>query len=101
MDFDITAVLVIPTIVIGLPWLILHYITKWKTAPTLTNDDETLLDDLYQLARRLEDRMETVERLVAADNPDFRQARQLTDGSSKASSLDDLSAAPTKLRSGR
>ena len=27
---------------------------------------------MYNLARRLEDRVTTVERLVAADNPDFR-----------------------------
>ena len=82
---------VIVTLFIGLPWLILHYMTKWKTAPTLTSNDEALLDELYQLARRLEDRMETVERLVAADNPDFRHHRQLADGTSTAPSpLDEL-----------
>lgn len=79
-----TELIIVPVIFIGLPWIILHYVTKWKTAPTLTNDDETLLDDLYQLARRLEDRVETVERLVAADHPDFRRQQQLTDGSSMA-----------------
>jgi phage shock protein B len=71
------ALAIIPTIFVGLPWLILHYMTKWKTAPTLTKNDEALLDELYQLARRLEDRMETVERLVAADNPGFRPGRAL------------------------
>ena len=76
---DWTAAIVIPTIFIGLPWLVLHYITRWKTAPTLTNDDESLLEELYQLARRLDDRMDTVERLVAADNPDFQRARLLPD----------------------
>ncbi|MCB2080875.1 MAG: envelope stress response membrane protein PspB [Novosphingobium sp.] len=69
---EASSVLIVGICVIGLPWLIMHYITRWKTAPTLTDDDEELLDDLYQLARRLEDRLETVERLVAADNPDFR-----------------------------
>jgi phage shock protein B len=64
-------------IFVGLPWLVLHYVTKWKTAPTLTVNDEALLDDLYQLARRLEDRVDTVERLVAADNPGFRPNRSL------------------------
>jgi len=64
----------------GIVWITLHYITKWKTAPTLTSNDEALLEDLYQLARRLEDRMDTVERLVSAENPDFRTQRQLTDG---------------------
>lgn len=98
MDWE--ALIIVPSIFIGLPWLILHYVTKWKTAPTLTNDDEALLDDLYQLARRLEDRVDTVERLVAADNPDFRLARQLTDGVSAVPSLDGLAAAnPEKLRS--
>ena len=72
MDFDITAVLVVPTIVIGLPWLILHYITKWKTAPKITQEDEKLLDEMHMLARRLEDRMNTVERIIAADNPDWK-----------------------------
>ena len=67
----------IPIIVIGLPWLILHYITKWKTAATITTDDEVLLDELYQLARRLDERMDTVERLVATDNPEFQPKRLL------------------------
>ena len=62
-----------------MPWVILHYITKWKTAATLTNDDEALLEELYQLARRLDQRVDTVERLVAADNPDYHAARVTTD----------------------
>lgn len=72
-------IIVIPVLFIALPWLILHYVTKWKTASTLTNDDETLLDDLFQLARRLDDRMDTVERLVGSDNPDFKTARIMAD----------------------
>ncbi|MBC2668005.1 envelope stress response membrane protein PspB [Novosphingobium piscinae] len=64
---------------VGLPWLVLHYLTKWKTSATLTTGDEALLEDLYQLARRLDERMDTVERLVAADNPEFRPARVLPD----------------------
>lgn len=61
---------------IGMPWIILHYITKWKQAPTLTNEDEKLLDELHLMARRLDERLETIERIVSADNPDFRpQAR--------------------------
>ena len=66
-------------IFIGLPWIIMHYITKWKTAATITNDDEALLDELYQLAKRLDERMDTVERLVASDNPEFKPARLMHD----------------------
>jgi phage shock protein B len=67
--------IVVPAIFLGLPWIIFHYITKWKTAATITNDDEALLEELYNLARRLDERMDTVERLVAADNPEFKTAR--------------------------
>ncbi|MFN3864204.1 MAG: envelope stress response membrane protein PspB [Erythrobacter sp.] len=75
MDFDV--VIVMATLFIGLPWVILHYITKWKTAATITSDDEVLLEELYNLAKRLDERMDTVERLVAADDPDFSPARRL------------------------
>ena len=73
------AVIIAPAIVLGLPWLIFHYITKWKTAATLTTDDETMLEEMYQIARRLDERMDTVERLVAADNPEFSPRRIAND----------------------
>ena len=72
-------IFIVPVVVLGLPWIIFHYVTKWKTAATITNDDETLLDELYQLAKRLDERMDTVERLVASDNPEFKPARLQAD----------------------
>ena len=69
---DVEGVLAIGSIFIGLPWLILHYVTKWKTAPKITDEDEKLLDEMQALARRLEDRVMTVERIIAADNPDWK-----------------------------
>ena len=69
----------IPAIVMGilfiaLPWLIFHYITKWKTAKTLTGADEQLLDDLHDAARRLDDRLCSIERIITAENPEWRQS---------------------------
>ena len=66
------AVTAILTLFVGLPWLIFHYVTQWKKNGTLTMEDENLLDELHMLARRLEDRMNTIERIVAADSPSFR-----------------------------
>jgi phage shock protein B len=79
MDEMYIPVVAILAIFVGLPWVVLHYVTRWKTAATLTTGDEALLDELYQLARRLDERMDTVERLVAADNPEFRPARVMPD----------------------
>ncbi|GAA0671575.1 phage shock protein B [Sphingomonas insulae] len=70
MNFE--GVLAIFCALIGLPWLIFHYVTKWKQAPKITDEDEKLLDEMFNLARRLEERINTVERIVAADNPDFK-----------------------------
>ena len=64
---------------IGLPWIVLHYVTKWKTSAAITQDDEVLLEELYSLAKRLDERMDTVERLVATDDPDFKPARLVHD----------------------
>ena len=69
----------VAAVFIAIPWIIFHYITKWKTAATITTDDEHLLDELYQLAKRLDERMDTVERLVASDNADFKPARLQSD----------------------
>ena len=65
--------LAIITLFIGLPWLIMHYVTRWKTAATLTGSDEKLLDELHDLARRLDDRLCSIERIMTAENPNWRQ----------------------------
>ena len=65
-------IVIVGMLFIGMPWVILHYVTRWKQAKTLTGEDENLLDELHYTARRLEDRLQTIERIIAADNPEFR-----------------------------
>ena len=72
MEEVIIPIMVVGILFIGLPWIVLHYITRWKTAATLTTADENLMEDLYDLARRLEDRLGTVERILTAENPNWR-----------------------------
>ncbi|MEM8694616.1 MAG: envelope stress response membrane protein PspB [Pseudomonadota bacterium] len=68
---------VVGMLFIGLPWLILHYSTQWKRAGSISREDEDLLDELYDAARRLDERMNTIERIIAADNPDWARERAL------------------------
>ena len=84
------------TLFIGLPWLIFHYVTKWKQAATLTGADEKLLDDLHELARRLDDRLCTIERIMTAENPNWRQ--QCLPGST-AQIADELEQSRSRSRS--
>jgi phage shock protein B len=68
----IVPVLAFMTLFVALPWIVFHYITKWKTAATLTKEDENLLDELHELARRLDERICSVERILTAENPNWR-----------------------------
>mgnify|MGYP000657509291 CR=1 FL=1 len=77
MPDELVAMMIVGMLFIGLPWVILHYVTKWKTAATITSDDEVLLEELYNLAKRLDERMDTVERLVATDDPSFNPVKRL------------------------
>ena len=71
-------ILVCAMIFIALPWILFHYITQWKKSTSMTGEDEQLLDQMYETARRLEERLGTVERIIAADNPDYRALRSTT-----------------------
>jgi phage shock protein B len=73
MDDIVIPIVVCGILFLGLPWLVFHYITKWKTAATLTSGDEKLLDELHDAARRLDDRLCTIERIMTAENPNWRQ----------------------------
>ncbi|HEX5182733.1 MAG TPA: envelope stress response membrane protein PspB [Allosphingosinicella sp.] len=68
-----TFLLAIFMIFVALPWIIFNSITQWKKNGSLTREDEALMDELYELARRLDDRVRTVERIVTAENPHWKE----------------------------
>ncbi len=53
-------------------WLILHYVTRNSASRRLNSRDEALLEDLNESARRMEDRIRSLERILDADSPDWR-----------------------------
>lgn len=72
-------IMIVGMVFIGLPWVILHYLTQWRASSALTKEDEVMLDDLRDTARRLEERLITVERIIAAEDPAFRPRHGLAD----------------------
>ena len=92
---DLVPIIAIPILILALPWLFLHYRTKWKTMGTITHDDEAMFEELYRIARRLNERMDTVERLVAQEDPHFRPAKPAA--VDHALSADQPVAAPTSM----
>ena len=72
-DDALIPIIAIGLLFIGLPWLVFHYITKWKMTARLTGSDEKLLDELHDAARRLDDRLCSIERIMTAENPEWRK----------------------------
>ena len=76
MEDILVPIAVVGMLFIGLPWLIFHYVTQWRRARGISIEDENLLDELHDLARRLDDRMITIERIIQAENPNWRALGQ-------------------------
>ena len=57
----------------------MHYRMKSKQARGLSIEDERMLDELHQAALRLDDRLQTIERIMTVDNPEWRQIAQSRD----------------------
>ena len=54
-------------------WIIAHYVVRWRTAKTLSAEDEKMLAELWELAPRMESRINTLERILDAEAPDWRK----------------------------
>lgn len=54
-------------------WIISHYVTRWRTAKILSAEDEKMLQELWELAPKLESRMNTLERILDDEAPNWRK----------------------------
>lgn len=75
MEDILVPIAVVGMLFIGLPWMILHYLTKWKSNTGVSQQDEALLEELHEMARTLDARIDTIERIVAADHPNWKDGR--------------------------
>lgn len=71
---ELLAIAVIVFIAIPAPlFIILHFITKWKQSREISGGDEMMLEDMWQLARRLEERLESLESILDSELPEWRR----------------------------
>ena len=54
-------------------FIVLHFITKWKQAREISGGDEQMLEDLWRLSQRLEERLEALEIILDNEKPDWRR----------------------------
>lgn len=53
-------------------WLIFHYVTVWKTQRNAGRADPGAMNTMRDTARRLEDRVAALEKLLDAEAPGWR-----------------------------
>ncbi|MEL6663976.1 MAG: envelope stress response membrane protein PspB [Pseudomonadota bacterium] len=61
-------IIIVAILFVGLPGIILHYITEWRKLKSLQPDDERMLEDLWRSAKRMERRIEALETLVDSEH---------------------------------
>ena len=54
-------------------FIILQFITKWRQSREISSGDEQMLDDLWQLSQRMEERIESLETILENEVPEWRQ----------------------------
>jgi phage shock protein B len=54
-------------------FIILQFITKWRQSREISSGDEQMLDDLWQLSQRMEERIESLEIILEKEVPEWRQ----------------------------
>ena len=54
-------------------WIIFHYITKMKTSKGLSPEDEKMLSEVWESANKMQERINTLERILDVESPDWRR----------------------------
>ena len=77
MGFGVDQLLTIALIaflVIPAPlFIVLHFITRWKQGREISGGDEKMLEEMWALSRRLEERLESLETILDNEMPDWRR----------------------------
>ena len=77
MDVTIGPLILVAVIVlIAIPaplFILLHFITKWRQSREISGGDERLLEEMWRLSRRLEERLESLETILDSELPDWRK----------------------------
>ena len=53
-------------------WIVFHYVTKIKTSKGLSVEDEKMLSEVWESTNRMEQRIQTLERILDIEAPNWR-----------------------------
>ncbi|HEX7340862.1 MAG TPA: envelope stress response membrane protein PspB [Rhodanobacteraceae bacterium] len=73
MDGGIFVVAIVFCVFVAPLWVIMHYTTKRRQAQSLTREDEKMLSELWQLANKMESRVNALETILDHQVPNWRE----------------------------
>lgn len=53
--------------------VIMHYMTKWKAAKGLSDDEQRMLEDLWKDSQSMQSRLNALETILDSEVPDWRK----------------------------
>lgn len=56
-------------------WIIMHYATSARARRGLSSEDETMLGELWESSKRMEERINTLERILDNETASWRRER--------------------------
>jgi phage shock protein B len=59
--------LILFLVIVAPIWIIAHYVTRWRMAKTLSPEDEKQFAELWRMAERMEERIDSIERILEAE----------------------------------
>lgn len=72
MEEVIMAPVIIFMLIVAPVWLVLHYRSKGQVSQGLSEEEYIQLSDLSEMADKMADRIKTLEAILDAETPDWR-----------------------------
>lgn len=72
MDASMLTLAIVFIVLVILPSILFSHITKWREQKSLSADDEHMLEDLWRSAKRMERRINSLEAILDAEAPGWR-----------------------------
>jgi len=73
IDQLLTIALIVFLLIPAPLFIVLHFITKWKQSREISGGDEKMLEEMWRLSQRLEQRLESLETILDSELPDWRR----------------------------
>lgn len=72
MSGQLFALLIVLSVTVLPLIIIMHYTTKWKATKGLSDDEQRLLEELWQDSQRMESRLNALETILDDEVPKWR-----------------------------